>query len=100
MSIVSVDDVRDFLGEDGDASEKIIEQMIEAAEREIVQVSHRAPAELEADPLAAKAVRLMVWLEFFAIRDAGKNTAFLQQERTRLLLQLRTGSGTDATAQN
>lgn len=100
MSVVTVDDVRGFLGEDGDASNQMIAQMIEAAEGELVRVSQRSRESLATDPLAAKAVRLMVWLEFFATRDASKNTAFLQQERTRLLLQLRTGGRTDATAQN
>jgi hypothetical protein len=40
---------------------------------------------------------MMVWRDFFAARDAAKNTGFLQARITGLITQLQYGSEQDET---
>jgi len=88
---VSLDEMKAFLGEDGDYSNTVIVDLISSAEEDI-EIS--TGVVLETTPYintVKKLVKLMVWLSFYADRDAAKNTEYLKNERTRLIKQLQAG---------
>jgi hypothetical protein len=95
--IVSLQDMKDFLGEDGTASDAIITDLIKSAEEEI-SVSTGIPiASSTMAETAKRAVRIMVWLSFYADRDSTKNTEYLVTEKTRLIMKLKWGDIPAAT---
>lgn len=89
--IVSLQDMKDFLGEDGTVSDTIITDLIKSAEEEIEISTGILLAETTMTETAKRAVRIMVWLSFYADRDSAKNTQYLVTEKTRILTKLKWG---------
>jgi len=95
--IVSLLEMKDFLGEDGTASDTIITSLIDSAEEELkgsTGINLLTTTKIET---AKRAIRIMVWLSFFADRDAAKNTQYLIAERDRLFIKLEWGGAIAAT---
>ena len=90
--IVSLQEMKDFLGEDGTASDTTITGLISSAEDELRHST--GIIDLTKSPMletAKRAIRIMVWLSFYADRDASKNTQYLISERDRLMTKLEWG---------
>lgn len=90
--IVSLQEMKDFLGEDGTASDTIITDLISSAEDELMHST--GIDNLSLSPMLVtikRAIRIMVWLSFYADRDATKNTQYLINERDRLMTKLEWG---------
>lgn len=85
---VTLQEMKDFLGEDGTASDGTITDMILSAEEELVASTGIVLLTTPLIETAKRAIRLMVWLSFYADRDATKNTQYLTTERDRLLTKL------------
>jgi hypothetical protein len=83
--------MKDFLGEDGTASDTIITDLIKSAEEEIEISTGILLADTTMTETAKRAVRIMVWLSFYADRDSAKNTQYLVTEKTRILTKLKWG---------
>jgi hypothetical protein len=81
--------MKDFLGEDGTASDDTITSLITSAEEELSYSTgiHDLPLSPMLET-AKRAIRVMVWLSFYADRDASKNTQYLISERDRLMTKL------------
>jgi hypothetical protein len=90
--IVSLQEMKDFLGEDGTASDGTITDLILSAEDELIHST--GITDLPLSPMLStikRAIRIMVWLSFYADRDAAKNTQYLISERDRLMTKLEWG---------
>jgi hypothetical protein len=90
--IVSLQEMKDFLGEDETASDGTITDLILSAEDELIHST--GIVELQLSPMletVKRAMRIMVWLSFYADRDASKNTQYLISERDRLMTKLEWG---------
>lgn len=94
--IVSLTDMKDFLGEGESASDAIITSMILSAEEEVETSTGITLITTPMKETAKRAIRIMVWLSFYADRDSAKNTQYLVSERTRLLVKLKWGGDTVA----
>lgn len=86
--IVSLQEMKDFLGEDGTYSDTIITDLIKSAEEEIELSTGIDIITTNKFETVKRAIRIMVWLSFFADRDSSKNTQYLISERDRLLTKL------------
>ena len=86
--IVSLQEMKDFLGEDGTYSDTIITDLIKSAEEELESSTGIKLASTTRPETAKRAIRIMVWLSFFADRDSSKNTQYLVSERDRLMTKL------------
>lgn len=86
--IVSLEEMKDFLGEDGTYSDTIITDLIKSAEEEIELSTGIDILTTNKFETVKRAIRIMVWLSFFADRDSSKNTQYLISERDRLLTKL------------
>lgn len=89
--IVSLADIKTFIGVSEDGIDTIITDLITSAEDELIAstgIDLLTTTRLET---AKRAIRIMVWLSFFADRDDTKNTQYLISERDRLLTKLEWG---------
>lgn len=86
--IVSLEEMKDFLGEDGTCSDTIITDLIKSAAEELESSTGIDILTTNKLETAKRAIRIMVWLSFFADRDSSKNTQYLISERDRLLTKL------------
>ncbi len=89
--IVSLSDMKDFLGVSEDDSDTIITDLITSAEDELAASTGIDLATTPRVETAKRAIRIMVWLSFYADRDDTKNTQYLISERDRLLTKLEWG---------
>lgn len=81
---VTVKEVLDYLGA-GEESKVEVEAEIASA----LAYLHRATgADCSRRPGAAEAVKLRVWMTFYAIRGGAQNTQYLEQHLTDLVKQL------------
>lgn len=89
--IVSLAEIKQFIGVSEDGFDTIITGLITSAEDELMAstgIDLLTTIRLET---AKRALRLMVWLSFYADRDDTKNTQYLISERDRLLTKLEWG---------
>ena len=86
--LVTLAEMKDFLGEDGTAGDSVISDLITSAEEELEASTGIDILTTPKAETAKRAVRLMVWLSFYADRDAAKNTQYLITERDRLMTKL------------
>lgn len=95
--IVTVEQLREFLGVDSDHDGEIT--MLRSAAIEHIS---RATAtdwmqEQENVETFNEAVRVQVWLSYYAVRDEAKNTQFLQEYLTSLICSLQLcGAGSES----
>nr|WP_312578226.1 head-tail connector protein [Sedimentibacter sp.] len=94
--IVSLQDIKNYLGESGDDSDTIITSLINSAEDELIASTGINLETTNRLGTVERALKIMVWLSFFADRDSSKNTEYLKSERDRLLTKLE-WSGSNAT---
>lgn len=81
---VTVDEVMDYLGV-GEETRQVVEREMAAA----YQYLRRATGtDWSAQGGAAEAVKLRVWLTFYALRGAAQNTDYLERHLTDLIKQL------------
>ncbi len=80
--------MKDFLGEDGTASDDIITSLILSAGEELEASTGIDLTTTTKGETAKRAIRIMVWLSFYGDRDAAKNTQYLIAERDRLMTKL------------
>ncbi|MEG0839745.1 MAG: hypothetical protein RSF33_08095 [Hydrogenoanaerobacterium sp.] len=82
-----VEALRDYLGVGAECDELIKSARASALEqlRRATGVNWEAENE---NAVAAEAVRCLVWLSFYGIRDDSKNTEFLRKHAIQLLSQL------------
>jgi len=83
--IITLEEMKDFLGESETSSDGVITDLIESAEEELATTTGLDLASGQMEKIIKKAIRIMVWLSFYAERDASKNTEYLVRERTRLI---------------
>lgn len=97
--IVSLEDMKEFLGENETNSNGAITSMISSAEQELKIATgiDTSSETVKLNEIAKRAIKIMVWLSFFADRDANKNTQYLISERTRLIQMLKWGEDTAQT---
>ncbi len=95
-AIVTTENLRDFLGVDSEKDAEI--GMLRASAIESLNratgfdLTKRAKTET-----LNEAIRTQVWLSYYAVRDASKNTAFLQEYLSGLTCSLQlTGGEEDA----
>ena len=89
--------MKDYLGEDGTNNDSVIAGLIISAQQELetsTGIDLSSTALLET---AKRAIRIMVWLSFYADRDAAKNTVYIVAERDRLLTKLEWSSQVETT---
>jgi hypothetical protein len=89
--MVSLQEMKDFLGEDGTASDTTITDLIKSAEEELAASTGTDLVLTQRKETAKRAIRIMVWLSFYADRDSSKNTQYLVSERDRLMTKLEWG---------
>ena len=86
--LVTLAEMKDFLGEDGTDGDSVISDLITSAEEELEASTGIDLLTTQRAEIAKRAIRLMVWLSFYADRDAAKNTQYLITERDRLMTKL------------
>jgi hypothetical protein len=89
--LVSLNDMKDYLGESGDDSDQMILDMILSAQEELYRATGKDFRKIKTNETAKRAVRMTVWLSFYADRDDVKNAAYIVQARDRLITQLQYG---------
>lgn len=89
--LVELEDMKAYLGESGLYNDKMIYDMILAAQEELQRATGKDFTKVKAKETAKRAVRMTVWLSFYADRDEVKNTAYIVQARDRLVTQLQYG---------
>lgn len=91
---VTVDEVMDYLGV-GEESRQVVEHEMENA----YQYLRRATGtDWSARGGAAEAVKLRVWLTFYAVRGGAQNTGYLERHLTDLVKQLQYAGGESSDA--
>ncbi len=90
-TLVSLEDMKDFLGESGDYNDRMISEMILSAQEELYRATGKDFRRIPENETAKRVVRMTVWLSFFADRDDAKNAAYIAQSRDRLITQLQYG---------
>lgn len=97
--LVGIDDAKDYLGESEDFNNKLIYDLILAAQEELRRATGKDFRKVKANETAKRAVRMTVWLSFYADRDEVKNAAYIVQARDRLVTQLQYGGDEEDGAQ-
>jgi hypothetical protein len=95
--LISLTEAKDYLGESGTDNDKTITNLIKGAEEELTRATGISWSTALSNSVAKNVCQMMVWRDFFAARDAAKNTGFLQARITGLITQLQYGSEQDET---
>ncbi|MEL7568948.1 MAG: head-tail connector protein [Eubacteriaceae bacterium] len=95
--IVTLEEMKDYLGEDGTNNDSVIAYLIISAQQELETSTGINLSSTTLIETAKRAIRIMVWLSFYADRDAAKNTQYIVAERDRLLTKLEWSSKVETT---
>lgn len=90
-TLVSLDDMKDYLGESGEYNDSLIMDMIKAAQEELQRATGVDFRKVKENETAKRVVRMSVWLSFYADRDEAKNTDHIVRARDRLVTMLQYG---------
>lgn len=91
---VTVEEVMDYLGV-GEESKQVVEREMAAAYRYLRRATE---TDWSKRPGAEEAVKLRVWLTFYAVRGGAQNTDYLERHLTDLVKQLQyAGDGDNDT---
>lgn len=93
--MVSVAQLRDYLGVDADSDDTISRLRASAlgSLRVSTGIDWEAADTDKRQSIACEAVQTMVWLSFYAARGDATNADFLRQYLTGLIVQLQYGEG-------
>lgn len=96
--LVGLEEMKDFLGEDSDDTDTnaLIQSLMDSAEEDIKRSTGVDWSQAAEKETACMAQRVTVWINFYAVRDAAKNTEFLERYRIGLLTKLQYGREADA----
>lgn len=89
--LVSLDEMKDYLGESGEYNNLLIIDMIKAAQEELQRATGVDFRKVIENETAKRVVRMSVWLSFYADRDEVKNTDHIVRARDRLVTMLQYG---------
>lgn len=89
--LITLEDAKDYLGESGNHNDALIEGMILSAQEELKRATGIDFRRVKSNETAKRAVRMTVWLSFYADRDEVKNSAHIVTARDRLIRQLQYG---------
>lgn len=89
--LVTLGDMKDYLGESGDYNDKIIEELLLSAQEELQRATGIDFRNVTRNETAKRAVKMTVWLSFYADRDDAKNTEHIVRARDRLITMLQYG---------
>lgn len=87
MSIITAAQLLDFLGADEDATSEIEEELQTALER-LERATGIDWTTRQDVHTANQAIKDMVYLSFYAVRDGSQNTEFVEQHLTSIIKQL------------
>lgn len=90
-ALVSLADMKDYLGESGEYNDFLIIDMIEAAQEELKRATGVDFRKVKENETAKRVIRMSVWLSFYADRDEAKNTDHIVRARDRLVTMLQYG---------
>lgn len=85
--MISEQELLDFLGVDEDSAQLVSQARTSALER-LRRATGVDWENAEENALAAEAVKTMVYLSFYGVRDGLKNPAYLEDHLTGLLVEL------------
>ncbi len=89
--LVTLEEMKDYLGESSGYNDQLITDMIYAAQEELWRATGKDFREIAENETAKGVVRMTVWLSFYADREDAKNTEHIERRRSRLITQLQYG---------
>ena len=89
--LVSLEDMKDYLGESGEDNDRMITELILSAREELQRATGTDFRKVKRRETAKRAVRISVWLSFYADRDEVKNVDYIVRARDRLVTKLQYG---------
>ncbi|HHY52661.1 MAG TPA: phage gp6-like head-tail connector protein [Clostridiales bacterium] len=93
--IVTTEQLRDFLGVDSDRDSEV-EALRTSAIESICRATGIDWTKREKVGTFNEAVRTQVWISYYALRDASKNTVFLQEYLSGIINSLQLTRGEEA----
>ena len=96
VAIMTVERIMEYLGV-GPDKEKEVQSLRASAMEDIRLTTGKDPADEKLSALFDEAVRVQVWISYYAVRDAAKNTEFLRRYLSTLIDKLQLApAGDDA----